>query len=79
MACRGLAREVFADPYARLQSCEERIGEYDRRVAELARCSEAAQRLMQVEGVGCMCRPNSAAICRGAERQAHATRCSTNG
>jgi transposase len=48
----SLAREVFADLSERLRSCDERIGEYDRRIAELARGSEPAQRLMQVEGVG---------------------------
>jgi transposase len=48
----GLAREVFADLYERLGSCDERIREYDRRIAELARASEPAQRLMRVEGVG---------------------------
>ncbi len=50
----GLTREVFADLYERLRSCDERIGAYDRRIAELARGSETAQRLMQVEGVGAL-------------------------
>ena len=48
----GLAREVFADLYERLRSCDERIREYDRRITELAHASEPAQRLMRVEGVG---------------------------
>ena len=47
----GLAREVFAELAARLRECDARLGEYDR-IAELARASESAQRLMQVEGVG---------------------------
>lgn len=48
----ALARKVFAELYERLGGFDKRIGEYDRRIGELARCSEAAQRLMQVEGVG---------------------------
>lgn len=48
----ALAREVFAELYERLCGCDERIGEYDRRIGALARASEPAQRLMQVEGVG---------------------------
>lgn len=48
----ALAREVFSELYARLCGFDERIAEYDHRIAQLARVSEAAQRLMQVEGVG---------------------------
>jgi len=48
----ALAREVFAELYARLRGFDERIAEYDGRIGELARASEAARRLMQVEGVG---------------------------
>jgi transposase len=48
----ALAREVFAELYARLCGFDKRITEYDRRIEQLARASEAAQRLMQVEGVG---------------------------
>ena len=51
-ALPALAREVFADLQERLRGCDERIGEYDRRISALARSSEPAQRLMRVEGVG---------------------------
>ncbi len=47
-----LAREVVADLAARLRALDERIAIYDRRVAQLARQTEPAQRLMQVPGVG---------------------------
>lgn len=47
-----LAREVFADLADRLRALDERIAVYDRRVAQLARQTEPAQRLMQVPGVG---------------------------
>jgi transposase len=47
-----LAREVFADLADRLHVLDERIATYDRRVAQLARQTEPAQRLMQVPGVG---------------------------
>ena len=48
----GIAREVFADAARQLAELDARIGEYDRRIATLARASEPAQRLMKVEGVG---------------------------
>lgn len=48
----GIAREVFADAARQLAELDARIGDYDRRIAALARASEPAQRLMQVEGVG---------------------------
>ncbi len=48
----ALAREVFAELYERLQGLDERLRAYDHRIAQLARSSEAAQRLMQLEGVG---------------------------
>ncbi len=47
-----LAREVFADLADRLRALDERIAAYDRRVEQLARQTEPAQRLMQVPGVG---------------------------
>lgn len=48
----ALAREVFVDLADRLRALDERIAAYDRRVAQLARQTEPAQRLMQVPGVG---------------------------
>ena len=47
-----LAREVFADLADRMRALDERIAAYDRRMAQLARQTEPAQRLMQVPGVG---------------------------
>ncbi len=49
----ALAREVFAELYERLQGLDERLRAYDHRIAQLARSSEAAQRLMQTR----RCRP----------------------
>ncbi len=48
----GIAREVFADAARLLTELDVRIGDYDRRIAGLARASEPAQRLMQLEGIG---------------------------
>jgi transposase len=48
----GLAREVFADAAQQLHELDARIAAYDRRIATLARASEAVQRLMKIEGVG---------------------------
>jgi transposase len=48
----ALAREVFTDLADRLRAVDERIAAYDRRVDQLARQTEPAQRLMQVPGVG---------------------------
>jgi transposase len=48
----GIAREVFADAARHLTELDVRIGDYDRRIAGLARASEPAQRLMQLEGIG---------------------------
>ena len=45
-------REVFTDLADRLRAVDERIAAYDRRVDQLARQTEPAQRLMQVPGVG---------------------------
>lgn len=48
----GIAREVFADATRHLSELDVRIGDYDRRIAALARSSEPARRLMKLEGVG---------------------------
>jgi transposase len=48
----GITREVFADAARHLTELDVRIGGYDRRIAGLARASEPAQRLMQLEGIG---------------------------
>jgi transposase len=48
----GLARETIAELQERLWDLDARIAAYDRRIAQLARQHEAAQRLMQLEGVG---------------------------
>jgi transposase len=47
-----LTREVMAELQERLWDLDERIASYDRRIAQLAHQHEAAQRLMQLEGVG---------------------------
>jgi transposase len=47
-----LAREVFTDLADRMQVLDDRITTYDRRMAQLARQMEPAQRLMHVPGVG---------------------------
>jgi transposase len=51
-AIPGIAREVFADAAQQLRELDARIAAYDRRIAALARVSEAVQRLMKIEGVG---------------------------
>lgn len=51
-ALPGLAREVFADLADRLRALDGRIAAYDRRLAQLARQTEPAHRLMRVPGVG---------------------------
>lgn len=48
----ALAREIFAELDERLRECDRRIAEYDRRLRGLAKEMAAAQRLMQLEGVG---------------------------
>lgn len=48
----GLARDVFADLWAQLQSLDHQIAEYDRRIAQLANQCEPARRLMRIEGIG---------------------------
>jgi transposase len=47
-----LARNVVTELQERLPELEERITGHDRQLAQVARQSEAAQRLRQVEGVG---------------------------
>jgi transposase len=47
-----LARRVVTELQGRLQELEERITSHDQQIAQLARQSEPAQRLRQVEGVG---------------------------
>jgi len=48
----GIAREAFADAGCQLAELDARVGEYDRRIAALARINEPAQRLMKMDGVG---------------------------
>lgn len=47
-----LVGEVVGELRERLLELDRRIGEYDHRIAQLAKQNEAAIRLMQVEGVG---------------------------
>lgn len=47
-----LARETIGELHDRLRALDERILAYDRKIAALARQSEAAQRLMAIEGIG---------------------------
>jgi transposase len=51
-AVPALAREALADLYEHLERLEARIVHYERRIGELARSSEAAQRLMAITGIG---------------------------
>lgn len=51
-ALPALARDVFADLADRLRALDGRITVDDRRVTQLARQTDPAQRLMQVPGVG---------------------------
>src|SRR5215471_7538051 len=48
----ALVRTVIIELQARLQELDERITGHDRQIAQVAKQSEAAKRLMQVEGVG---------------------------
>lgn len=48
----SVARAVFADVAEQLRELDARIAAYDRRLTALARASEPAQRLMQIDGVG---------------------------
>jgi transposase len=47
-----LARQTVADLRAHLTLLDERISGYDRQIEAQARASEAAQRLMQIRGIG---------------------------
>lgn len=47
-----LARTVVSELQARLLELDERIAGHDRQIAQVARQTEAAKRLMRVEGVG---------------------------
>lgn len=47
-----LARETIGELHDRLRALDERILAYDRKITALARQSEAAQRLMAIEGIG---------------------------
>jgi transposase len=47
-----LARTVVTELQARLLELEERIAGHDRQIAQVARQTDAAKRLMRVEGVG---------------------------
>ena len=48
----GLARRLLHDIYQRIQALNQQILAYDREIENLARHSEAAQRLMTLPGVG---------------------------
>ena len=47
-----LARSVFAERYQRLIELDQQVLHYEREIKRLAKQSKAAQRLMQLEGVG---------------------------
>jgi transposase len=47
-----LARSVITELQARVLELDERIAGHDRQIAQVARQTEAAKRLMRVEGVG---------------------------
>jgi len=47
-----LARETFGELHDRLRALDERILAYDRKITALAQQSEAARRLMAIEGIG---------------------------
>lgn len=49
-----LARELFAETAERLRALDRQLADYDRRVEQLARADAAAQRLMQLDGVGAL-------------------------
>lgn len=48
----GMAQETFRDLLAQLDDKEARLQVYDRRLAEVARTNEKAQRLLAVPGIG---------------------------
>jgi transposase len=47
-----LARQLLSDLLGQLRFFDTQIEHYDRQIAELARASEPAQRLMEIEGIG---------------------------
>lgn len=49
-----LARELFAELQTKLSDLDQQVSEHDRRIDRLASQSEAAQRLMQLDGIGAM-------------------------
>lgn len=51
-ALPALSREVLADLLEQLRELSARIQQYDQRIQALARASEPARRLMQLEGLG---------------------------
>src|SRR5436309_14559035 len=51
-ALPALARRALEDLRSHLGTLDERIGTYDRELEAQARASEAAQRLMQIRGIG---------------------------
>jgi len=51
-ALPSVARETVGELHDRLRALDLSIALYDRRIAHLARQSEAAQRLMRIAGVG---------------------------
>lgn len=47
-----LAKETICELYERMQRLENKALEYERKISQLARQSEAAKRIMAIEGVG---------------------------
>lgn len=47
-----LARQLLSDLLEQLRGFDEQIEHYDRQIAQFARESEAARRLMEIEGIG---------------------------
>lgn len=47
-----LARETMSELYERILDLEKKAADYERKISVLARQSEAAKRLMEIEGVG---------------------------
>lgn len=47
-----LARETIGELYERMLGLEEKAQQYERKMSELARQSDAAKRLMKIEGIG---------------------------
>ena len=47
-----LAKETITELYERLLNLDSKAAEYERKIALLAKQSEAAKRLMKIDGVG---------------------------